>query len=84
LRRYTWVPDTYFASMFSGRFPLTPDDEGGACFIDRDDRALPSDKISHIDTVIFHTDTAIFPTDTLILSSFSIPILSSSIPMLLS
>jgi hypothetical protein len=31
----TSVPNTYFASLFSGRFELTPDD-GGAYFIDRD------------------------------------------------
>jgi hypothetical protein len=32
------VPDTYFESMFSGRFELTPDDDDGAYFIDRDGR----------------------------------------------
>jgi hypothetical protein len=31
----TSVPDTYFASLFSGRFELTPDDDG-AYFLDRD------------------------------------------------
>jgi hypothetical protein len=34
----TSVPDTYFESMFSGRFELTPDDDDGAYFIDRDGR----------------------------------------------
>ena len=33
----TSIPDTYFASFFSGRFQLTPDAEG-AYFIDRDGR----------------------------------------------
>jgi hypothetical protein len=35
LHRYASVPDTYFASLFSGRFALTPNAEG-AYFIDRD------------------------------------------------
>jgi hypothetical protein len=34
----TSVPDTYFASLFSGRFELTPDENNGAYFIDRDGR----------------------------------------------
>ena len=32
----TSVPDTYLASMFSGRFELAPDAEDGSYFIDRD------------------------------------------------
>ena len=32
----TSVPDTYLASMFSGRFKLTPDVADGSYFIDRD------------------------------------------------
>jgi hypothetical protein len=35
LQTLTSVPDTYFASLFSGRFALTPNAEG-AYFIDRD------------------------------------------------
>jgi hypothetical protein len=31
------VPDTFFASLFSGRFALTPDDDG-AYYLDRDGR----------------------------------------------
>ena len=38
---------------------------------------LQSDKISHIDTVIFHIDTVIFHIDTVILRSSSISMLSS-------
>jgi hypothetical protein len=34
----TSVPDTYFASLFSGRFELTPDDDDERYFIDRDGR----------------------------------------------
>ena len=30
------VPDSYFASMFSGRFQLTPSEDDGSYFIDRD------------------------------------------------
>ena len=34
----TSVPDTYLASMFSGRFELEPDVDDGSYFIDRDPR----------------------------------------------
>ena len=32
----TTVPDTYFCSMFSGRFELAPDAVDGSYFLDRD------------------------------------------------
>lgn len=38
LQTLTSVPGTYFSSLFSGRFPLTPDEEDGSYFIDRSGR----------------------------------------------
>jgi hypothetical protein len=36
LQTLTSIPDTYLSSMFSGRFELTPDDDDGAYYIERD------------------------------------------------
>ena len=57
-----------------GQAPAVPLRAGG----ERGARHLnQSDKISHIDTVIFHIDTVIFHIDTVILRSSSISILPS-------